>query len=1128
MAIWRVSVGEYERLYDISDDGRHILFGSGISDIGEPGGEALLGYDLDTVTGDRQPILVDLVSPLVGSSLYGLDADGDASVIAFAEQSGSLVPGDTNGTQDVFVLDRGTGAVVRASTPADGTEADAAPGGPLLSGNGREVFFSSAATNLVPGDGNGLTDVFVRDLDTGALINLTPSRDSDTAGLHFAAHAASDDGSKLLLVADVSGAGTFLLDRAAGGSVVRLSEQGNSTSTYAFITDLSADGRVALLPGDDGELVLRDLENGNSTVLAHDYPVWASISSDGRFAAFVSAENGLVPDDTDDAPDIFLFDHLDGETWRVSLDENGEPFAGRGGQSDFGFSGGKVETAPGGGFPIIAFNSALPLTDGDTAGMSDVYAIEVNAIAVADRSTTAPGTPVHIDVLANDIDLDGAAPTIAGVGPVTGGTAVVEGDAIAFTPDDGSAEAASFSYTLEDGEGNQSQAVVRVHVVEEGPLVVTTAEDLVANDGQLSLREAVEAANARAGADVISFAEHLRGSTLHLQQGALEVTDDLVVDGDPEDRGAAGISFAAVGQGSYSDLTAAGLRVVGADLRLEDLTVTISSQHEYLYEIQAARGIASANSNITLLRSAVTGLYGYQTSEAIRMRGGSLLVQSSEISDIGGHYDSRGIVGEGTIRVVDSRISGIRAQEIASGIGGEGQLFISNTEISNINGEYSDGVSSSGDTVITGSTIDGVSGLGIAGLTVDGTFSLSNSTITGVSGERYSGGVVVGSGGHGTISNVTIAGNGSAGLVVEDGAEVRLQNNLILGNTPGDQFSGFVAARDIIGIVISNGHNIFGQDNVDGAVAGDLTGVQVRDVFAVLDTSGRPVVTNNGGPTPTMALLDTPDNPALGAADPTLAPELDQRGFPRVGAPDVGSFEAGHDDGTALDGLPPLAEKVPVDPSLINGVDADLLRGDGVTPFTITFLHEAAARDSAIGYYLVDEDNGSGGPPYIFDVGILFASTHEAIPGTGVQVEVQDGYRLGLFLIAGGADLNGGRLADNPNLSFYDEQGNSATVAEPVPSLFIDDSIGSAPVAGQVLHASDYVEGDEGNVLNPNGSVRTLSAPGESGGLLVAWDDRTSGADLDFNDVIVRIDGPGLGLGNAALPASVSRPDFML
>src|SRR5262249_42010282 len=81
-----------------------------------------------------------------------------------------------------------------------------------------------------------------------------------------------------------------------------------------------------------------------------------------------------------------------------------------------------------------------------------------------------------------------------------------------------------------------------------------------------------------------------------------------------------------------------------------------------------------------------------------------------------------------------------------------------------------------------------------------------------------------------------------------------------------------------------------------------------------------------------------------------------------------------------------------------------------------------------------------------------------------------------------------------------------------VPTLLIDDAIGFDPVAGTVIHASDYVEDDQGNSLNSNGKVRTLSAPGEDGGLLAAWDDQVSGSDKDFNDVIIRVEGPALGI----------------
>jgi hypothetical protein len=70
----------------------------------------------------------------------------------------NLVPGDTNGVGDVFIRSEEQGD--RPST--------AAFDHPALSGDGRFVAFSSEATNLVPGDTNGVMDVFVRGRQVGA------------------------------------------------------------------------------------------------------------------------------------------------------------------------------------------------------------------------------------------------------------------------------------------------------------------------------------------------------------------------------------------------------------------------------------------------------------------------------------------------------------------------------------------------------------------------------------------------------------------------------------------------------------------------------------------------------------------------------------------------------------------------------------------------------------------------------------------------------------------------------------------------------------------------------------------------------------------------------------------------
>jgi archaellum component FlaF (FlaF/FlaG flagellin family) len=93
---------------------------------------------------------------------------GDGRFIVFSSYATNLVPGDTNGTGDVFVRDRQTSTTTRVSIGAGGAQANGASSGVDISADGRFVAFSSHATNLVSGDTNGVADVFVRDR-TGSL-----------------------------------------------------------------------------------------------------------------------------------------------------------------------------------------------------------------------------------------------------------------------------------------------------------------------------------------------------------------------------------------------------------------------------------------------------------------------------------------------------------------------------------------------------------------------------------------------------------------------------------------------------------------------------------------------------------------------------------------------------------------------------------------------------------------------------------------------------------------------------------------------------------------------------------------------------------------------------------------------
>jgi Tol biopolymer transport system component len=93
------------------------------------------------------------------SLMPSISADGN--YVAFLSDATDLVSGDTNGHRDVFVWRRSPAGIIRVSLAASGEEPNADCGNPVISNDGRYIAFDSSASNLVPGDGNGVSDVFL-------------------------------------------------------------------------------------------------------------------------------------------------------------------------------------------------------------------------------------------------------------------------------------------------------------------------------------------------------------------------------------------------------------------------------------------------------------------------------------------------------------------------------------------------------------------------------------------------------------------------------------------------------------------------------------------------------------------------------------------------------------------------------------------------------------------------------------------------------------------------------------------------------------------------------------------------------------------------------------------------------
>src|SRR5256712_789660 len=124
----------------------------------------------------------------------GCAFSADGRFVALRSQATILGAADPNGPTAVWVRARQTGTTERVSVASDGTQANHASSYPALSADGRFVAFQSDATNLVAGDTNGATDVFVHDRQTGtterasaASAGATQSNANSTGSLAFPA-----------------------------------------------------------------------------------------------------------------------------------------------------------------------------------------------------------------------------------------------------------------------------------------------------------------------------------------------------------------------------------------------------------------------------------------------------------------------------------------------------------------------------------------------------------------------------------------------------------------------------------------------------------------------------------------------------------------------------------------------------------------------------------------------------------------------------------------------------------------------------------------------------------------------------------------------------------------------------
>ncbi len=280
----------------LSYDGRYLAFRSWASNLtGDARNVGSNVYLRDLLAG-RTYLVSKPVSAPVTQNAFSPSISADGRYVAFTALVNNLITNDTNNAEDVFLYSRImvnnviTESISRLSVSSNGAEGNYHSHNPRISGNGRFVVFASDANTLVPGDTNGYTDIFVRDL----LTNKT-----DRVSLNFLGLQANNGDS---YTPDVSFDGTY---------IVFASDASNMDSTMPDLNarrDVFLHDRTAVLAGayEIGltSRVSQDYLGGEP----NDWSLAPTISGNGRHVVFLSEATDIVPNDTNYVWDVFVND----------------------------------------------------------------------------------------------------------------------------------------------------------------------------------------------------------------------------------------------------------------------------------------------------------------------------------------------------------------------------------------------------------------------------------------------------------------------------------------------------------------------------------------------------------------------------------------------------------------------------------------------------------------------------------------------------------------------------------------------------------------------------------------------------------------------------------------------------
>lgn len=228
----------------------------------------------------------------------------DGRFVTFFSKADNLVPNDPGAGPDIFLSDIEGGTTECISLTLAGIPTSSVSEPSAVSDDGRYVAFASASSDLVVGDSNNATDVFVRDRLAGVTIRVSVS----TSGIQ--ANGVS-------LFSALSPNGRYIV---FSSTATNLAPTATMNEYHVFVHDLQTG-------------ITEHVSRTIGDVPAGKASFGSSISADGRFVVFGSVGSVFVPGDTNRKSDVFVRDRTAGVTRRVSLtryrtEANGESWGG--------------------------------------------------------------------------------------------------------------------------------------------------------------------------------------------------------------------------------------------------------------------------------------------------------------------------------------------------------------------------------------------------------------------------------------------------------------------------------------------------------------------------------------------------------------------------------------------------------------------------------------------------------------------------------------------------------------------------------------------------------------------------------------------------------------------------------